>query len=116
MAAGRRVPALSGGGACAQGAAINDAKKILADECTRMLHGADVLPSIHETAAALFKGGGGSMDDLPTIEVPSFPLPDSLVVPSSEFPIVVVRERHSDENKLFKMWWEQCHGTRASPR
>ncbi len=48
-----------------QGAAINDAKKVLADECTRMLHGESVLASIHETAKAVFAGGGGSLDDLP---------------------------------------------------
>ena len=30
--------------------------QILADECTRMLHGEEVLPSIHETASALFAG------------------------------------------------------------
>ena len=48
-----------------QGAAINEAKKVLADECTRMLHGESVLASIHETAQAVFAGSGGSLDDLP---------------------------------------------------
>lgn len=46
---------------------MNEAKKVLADEATRMLHGADVLPSIHETAASLFAGKSGSLDDLPKI-------------------------------------------------
>ena len=50
-----------------QGAAVNEAKKVLADEATRMLHGADVLPSIHETAASLFAGKAGALDDLPKI-------------------------------------------------
>jgi tyrosyl-tRNA synthetase len=50
-----------------EGAAVNEAKKVLADEATRMLHGADVLPSIHETAASLFAGKSGSLDDLPKI-------------------------------------------------
>jgi tyrosyl-tRNA synthetase len=50
-----------------QGAEVNEAKKVLADEATRMLHGADVLPSIHETAASLFAGKGGALDDLPKI-------------------------------------------------
>lgn len=48
-----------------EGAKINDAKKVLADECTRMLHGEDVLASIHSTAATLFDGAAGSLDDLP---------------------------------------------------
>jgi len=52
-----------------QGAALNDAKKVLADEATRMLHGAEVLASIHETAGSLFAGKGGSLDDLPKIEL-----------------------------------------------
>lgn len=34
-----------------------------------MLHGPDVLPSIHETAASLFAGKGGSLDDLPKVSV-----------------------------------------------
>ncbi len=50
-----------------EGAAVNEAKKVLADEATLMLHGADVLPSIHETAASLFAGKSGSLDDLPKI-------------------------------------------------
>jgi len=52
-----------------EGAALNDVKKVLADEATRMLHGAQVLESIHQTAAALFAGKGGSLDDLPKIEL-----------------------------------------------
>jgi len=52
-----------------QGAALNDAKKVLADEATSMLHGPEVLASIHETAASLFAGKAGSLDDLPKIEV-----------------------------------------------
>jgi len=52
-----------------QGAALNEAKKVLADEATKMLHGADVLPSIHQTAAALFAGKGGSLDDLVRVAV-----------------------------------------------
>jgi tyrosyl-tRNA synthetase len=50
-----------------EGAAVTEAKKVLADEATRMLHGAEVLPSIHETVASLFAGKSGSLDDLPKI-------------------------------------------------
>jgi len=58
-----------------EGAAINDAKVVLADECTSLLHGPDVLPAIKETAAALFaenkaQGKGGaptSTENLPRL-------------------------------------------------
>ncbi|BDB95879.1 tyrosine--tRNA ligase [Candidatus Hydrogenosomobacter endosymbioticus] len=36
---------------------INEAKVILADEATAILHGKEVLPSIHENAEFAFKGG-----------------------------------------------------------
>jgi tyrosyl-tRNA synthetase len=52
-----------------EGAAVNEAKKVLADEATRMLHGADVLPSIHETAASLFAGKSGTRPFLPPLSV-----------------------------------------------
>mmetsp|Transcript_2036 Transcript_2036/g.5067 ORF Transcript_2036/g.5067 Transcript_2036/m.5067 type:complete len:488 (-) Transcript_2036:74-1537(-) len=54
-----------------KGQAINDAKQILADETTRMLHGDECLAGIKQTAAQLFAGGGGAAAEgtLPTIEV-----------------------------------------------
>jgi len=52
-----------------KGAEINDSKKVLADECTRLLHGDSVLKSIHETAAAVFAGGKGAVQDLPKIQL-----------------------------------------------
>lgn len=52
-----------------QGAAINDAKIVLADEATAMLHGRDCLKQIHETVANMFKGAGESTDGLPRIFV-----------------------------------------------
>ncbi len=51
---------------------------VLADECTRLLHGEDCLPKIKETAASVFAAGGGAGDggdklsrgkDLPRIYV-----------------------------------------------
>jgi tyrosyl-tRNA synthetase len=53
-----------------KGAALNDAKKILADEATRMLHGGECLAQIHATAASLFSaghggGGGADLESLP---------------------------------------------------
>jgi len=55
-----------------KGAEVNQAKKVLADEATRMLHGAAVLDDIHATAESLFTsggGGGGSTDALPRVQL-----------------------------------------------
>eukprot|EP00640_Fibrocapsa_japonica_P001627 CAMPEP_0113935236 /NCGR_PEP_ID=MMETSP1339-20121228/2418_1 /TAXON_ID=94617 /ORGANISM="Fibrocapsa japonica" /LENGTH=490 /DNA_ID=CAMNT_0000937307 /DNA_START=60 /DNA_END=1532 /DNA_ORIENTATION=- /assembly_acc=CAM_ASM_000762 len=52
-----------------EGAAINQAKVVLADEATRMLHGADCLPAIHDTVQSMFAGKGKSNSALQTVEV-----------------------------------------------
>ena len=58
-----------------EGADINQAKIILADEATAMLHGKDCLPAIHETIKSMFsKSGGESLDSLPRIVI----TPDAL--------------------------------------
>ncbi len=51
------------------GAGINDAKKVLADEATAMLHGRAAADTARATAEKAFEQGGLS-DDLPTIEIP----------------------------------------------
>jgi tyrosyl-tRNA synthetase len=53
---------------CLQGAEINEAKKILATEATRLLHGADAAREAEATAHATFEEGG-SAAGLPTLEV-----------------------------------------------
>lgn len=54
------------------GADINDAKKILADQATAIAHGTEVLPEIHDTIAKLFEHqAGGDLSSLPTIVVTS---------------------------------------------
>ncbi len=53
-----------------QGAEINDAKKVLAFEATRLLHGADAANAAAETARTTFEQGGIG-GDLPTITVPA---------------------------------------------
>lgn len=55
-----------------EGAAINDAKIILADEATALLHGRECLNDIHETIENMFKnkdGGAGGTESLPRILV-----------------------------------------------
>jgi tyrosyl-tRNA synthetase len=49
-------------------AAINDAKIVLANEATTLLHGADAAASAEATARSTFAGGGMG-DDLPTLKV-----------------------------------------------
>ena len=53
-----------------QGQEVNDAKIILANEATRLLHGADAAATAAETAKRTFEEGAISQD-LPTIEVAS---------------------------------------------
>ncbi|MFN3877575.1 MAG: tyrosine--tRNA ligase [Brevundimonas sp.] len=53
-----------------EGAAINDAKKALADAATTMLHGADAAATARAAAESNFEKGQISAD-LPTIELPS---------------------------------------------
>lgn len=43
-----------------EGADVNKAKVILADEATKMLHGEECLAEIHSTVANLFTGAGSS--------------------------------------------------------
>ncbi|MBX9576220.1 MAG: tyrosine--tRNA ligase [Caulobacteraceae bacterium] len=52
-----------------QGAEINDAKKVLADEATMMLHGADEAAKARDAAEGAFEQGRLSAD-LPTMELP----------------------------------------------
>lgn len=56
-----------------EGAELNAAKKILADEATSLLHGSDGLETIHATAKSLFEGGGAGkdLDSLPQVALTS---------------------------------------------
>ncbi len=52
-----------------QGAEVNEAKKVLANEATAMLHGRAAAETAEQTARRTFEEGGAG-DDLPTIDVP----------------------------------------------
>mmetsp|Transcript_17726 Transcript_17726/g.40917 ORF Transcript_17726/g.40917 Transcript_17726/m.40917 type:complete len:269 (+) Transcript_17726:875-1681(+) len=54
-----------------KGSAINQAKIVLADEATALLHGRESLTQIHQTIENMFKGSGESTDGLPRIFVQS---------------------------------------------
>ena len=51
-----------------EGAEINEAKKVLAFEITKMIHGEEEAKKAAEAAAALFAGGGASQN-VPTFEI-----------------------------------------------
>lgn len=53
-----------------EGAEINEAKKILAFEVTKLVHGEDEARKAEEATKALF-GGGGDLDSMPTTELES---------------------------------------------
>jgi tyrosyl-tRNA synthetase len=53
--------------AALQGAEINEAKKVLANEATTLLHGAEAARAAAETAQKTFEQGGVG-EDLPTID------------------------------------------------
>jgi tyrosyl-tRNA synthetase len=62
-----------------QGAEINDAKKVLADEATGLLHGVEAAAAARAAAEAAFEQGRLSAD-LPTIEVPRSALEAGVVL------------------------------------
>ena len=51
-----------------EGADINEAKKVLAFECTKIVHGEDEAQKAQEASAALFSGGS-AMDEVPTCAI-----------------------------------------------
>jgi len=51
-------------------AEINEAKKILAFEATKLAHGDDAAKAAAQTAREVFEGGGGKGQDLPVFEFP----------------------------------------------
>ncbi len=62
-----------------QGAEINDAKKVLADEATRLLHGDEAARSARDTAQKAFEQGVLSAD-LPTVEIERATLDEGIML------------------------------------
>ena len=62
-----------------EGAEINEAKKILADETTKMVHGAEAAATARDTAQKAFEQGVLSAD-LPTVEVPISELAEGIML------------------------------------
>jgi tyrosyl-tRNA synthetase len=57
------------------GEEINEAKKILADEATAILHGREVLTEIHETAKSLFEPGDSKISAVQLVKLEKNKLP-----------------------------------------
>ncbi len=54
-----------------EGSKLNEAKILLADEATKLLHGENCLLSIHSTVESLFiNRSGGDLESLPKVIVP----------------------------------------------
>ena len=53
--------------AALEGAAINEAKKVLAFEVTKLIHGEEEAKKAQSAAESLF-GAGGNMDNVPTVK------------------------------------------------
>lgn len=62
-----------------EGAEINEAKKILADEATKMVHGAEAAATARDAAQKAFEQGVLSAD-LPTVEVPASELAEGIML------------------------------------
>ena len=60
-----------------EGAELNDAKKILANEVTKMCHGAEAAAQAAETARKTFEQGGAA-EGLPTVEISSSDLGEGI--------------------------------------
>jgi tyrosyl-tRNA synthetase len=62
-----------------EGAEINEAKKVLADEATKMLHGTEAAATARDTAQKAFEQGVLSAD-LPTVEIPAAELSEGIML------------------------------------
>lgn len=83
-----------------EGAELNEAKKILANECTRMAHGDEAALAAADTARKTFELGQ-STNTLPTTEIPKSEL-DEGIPASALFNRVGLTQSSSEARKLIK--------------
>lgn len=83
-----------------EGAALNDAKKVLADECTRLAHGSDAAVASAETARKTFELGQ-TAESLPTTEIPKAEL-DEGIPAFVMFNRIGLSQSSSEARKLIK--------------
>jgi tyrosyl-tRNA synthetase len=82
------------------GAELNDAKKILATQATAMCHGLEAAQKAEATARETFEGGGTS-EDLPTINIDGARLADGLGLLEA-FVIAGLAKTNSEARRLVK--------------
>lgn len=83
-----------------EGADINTAKIVLANETTRMLHGEAAAKESEAAAAAVF-AAGGSAEALPTVEIPTSELEAGMLV-AAAFAAAGLTESNGEARRLIK--------------
>lgn len=76
---------------------INEAKKILADEATSLVHGRDILEGIHATARSIFSKTGENKANLPSFSLSKPQLPIAL---DTLFVLTDLCSSHSEFKRL----------------
>ena len=83
-----------------EGADINTAKIVLANETTRMLHGEAAAKEAEAAASAVF-AAGGSAEALPTVEIPTSELEAGMLV-AAAFAAAGLTESNGEARRLIK--------------
>ncbi|WP_370172121.1 MULTISPECIES: tyrosine--tRNA ligase [Hyphomonas] len=83
-----------------EGADINTAKIVLANETTRMLHGGAAAKEAEAAASAVF-AAGGSAEALPTVEIPTSELEAGMLV-AAAFAAAGLTESNGEARRLIK--------------
>lgn len=83
-----------------EGANINTAKIVLANETTRMLHGEAAAKEAEAAASAVF-AAGGSAEALPTVEIPTSDLEAGMLV-AAAFAAAGLTESNGEARRLIK--------------
>ena len=83
-----------------EGANINTAKIVLANETTRMLHGEAAAKEAEAAASAVF-AAGGSAEALPTVEIPTSELEAGMLV-AAAFAAAGLTESNGEARRLIK--------------
>jgi tyrosyl-tRNA synthetase len=98
-----------------EGAGINEAKVILADEATKLLHGEACLAEIHATVANLFSGGGSdNTAALPRVVVEKAELGEGGVQVAELFVRLEMAKSKAEARRLIKGGGVRLDGVAAA--
>ncbi len=93
------------------GAEINEAKKILAFEATRLVHGEAEAEKAAAAARALFEGASGALDAVPVVEVPRARFEEGIRV-AELFRIAGLAPSNSEARRLIRGGGARLDGLR----